>query len=330
MEEAGVVLCPLEQGIPYEPFDRVPVADQDAAFMKVFFDDGYSADLRREITRRRPDALVIDSYLFAAMAAAEASGIPFAVLVHTVFGWMGFLGELLLSMINEGRVTAGLPEASSTGIWSAAQRILVASTPLLDAPAPAELPHMRHVGPIFNGGLESADNYAGDGDSRPLVLVGFSTTYMQQEGPLQRIVDALGEMPLRAIVTIGPETDITSVVGTANVDVVPSVPHAAVMPHASAVITHGGHGTVSMALAYGKPLVCLPLGRDQTHIAGLVQEIGAGIALAPDSSPVTIARATRALLNGGTYSVKAEEIADAIRMAGNGAENAATEIEAIA
>lgn len=125
----------------------------------------------------------------------------------------------------------------------------MASTPLLDTPPPAELPNLRHVGPVFNEGLGSTDVYSDDGDSRPLVLVGFSTTYMQQEGPLQRIIEALGEMAVRAIVTVGPETDISSIAGTDNVTVIPSLPHATVMPHASAVITHGEHGTVSMALA---------------------------------------------------------------------------------
>jgi UDP:flavonoid glycosyltransferase YjiC (YdhE family) len=329
LEEAGVGYCALEEGVPYDPLEQMSIGDQVGAFGRVFFDDGYGADLRREIARHRPNALVIDSYLFGAMVASESSGIPFAVLVHTLWGWMQPLGNALLPAINECRARASLPAQSSTGIWSGAQRILVASTPLLDTPPPAELPNLRHVGPLFDERPGSADGSEPDGDSRPLALVGFSTTYMEQEGPLQRIVDALSGMPVRAVVTAGPAIDPGSVHASENVTVTRWLRHSTVMPSAAVVLTHGGHGIVSMALAYGKPLLCIPQGRDQAFIAERVESIGAGIAIAADSPPEALSEAVTSLLESQSYRVKAEEIAADMRRSGKGAQNAAVELEAM-
>lgn len=81
--EAGVAFRPLTTGTAYRPFDRVPLDGQMREFAKVFFDDGYGTDLVREAALAAADVVVIDSYLFGAMAAAEARGIPAVVLVHT-------------------------------------------------------------------------------------------------------------------------------------------------------------------------------------------------------------------------------------------------------
>ena len=44
-------------------------------------------------------------------------------------------------------------------------------------------------------------------DQRPLVLVGLSSTFQNQAALLQRIIDALSTLPVRAIVTTGPAID---------------------------------------------------------------------------------------------------------------------------
>jgi UDP:flavonoid glycosyltransferase YjiC (YdhE family) len=90
------------------------------------------------------------------------------------------------------------------------------------------------------------------------VLVGLSSTVMRQEGLLQRAADALGQLPARGLVTTGPAVDPAVISARANVTVTRWVRHADVLPHCSAVITHGGHGTVMKALIAGVPLVLVP------------------------------------------------------------------------
>ena len=62
-------------------------------------------------------------------------------------------------------------------------------------------------------------------------------------------------------------------------------PHSEVLRHASAVVTHAGHGTVLKALAAGVPVVAIPLGRDQLDNAARVAHHGAGLRLKPKARP---------------------------------------------
>ena len=45
------------------------------------------------------------------------------------------------------------------------------------------------------------------------------------------------------------------------------------------MVTHGGHGTLIRALAHGVPVVCIPMGRDQSDNAVRAEAIGAGVTL---------------------------------------------------
>ena len=91
------------------------------------------------------------------------------------------------------------------------------------------------------------------------------------------------------------------------------VPQADVMPHASAMIGHGGAGTTLAALAGGVPQVLLPVFADQPINAARVAEFGAGLAL--DMSPDGLGRlgaALRELLEDPRYRTASERVADEI------------------
>jgi UDP:flavonoid glycosyltransferase YjiC (YdhE family) len=99
----------------------------------------------------------------------------------------------------------------------------------------------------------------------------------------------------------------------ANVHVVGSAPHATILPLASAVIAHGGHGTVIKALAGGVPVLCIPLGRDQGENATRTVETGAGLALRPSASAAAIAGAVRRLLDEPAFRAAARAVSERIR-----------------
>jgi UDP:flavonoid glycosyltransferase YjiC (YdhE family) len=84
------------------------------------------------------------------------------------------------------------------------------------------------------------------------------------------------------------------------------VPQADVLPHAAAMVCHGGSGTVLGGLAAGVPLAVLPLFADQPDNARRVHELEAGIAL---DGPGGIADAVRALLREDRYAARAAEVA---------------------
>lgn len=97
------------------PFARVAVAADVLA----------SADHLRDvpdiIARTQCDGLVVDCLQFGALAAAEDTGLPVAVLVHSAPGVMvppgGRLEGRLLAPVNALRATAGKPPV--TRLWEA-------------------------------------------------------------------------------------------------------------------------------------------------------------------------------------------------------------------
>jgi UDP:flavonoid glycosyltransferase YjiC (YdhE family) len=152
---------------------------------------------------------------------------------------------------------------------------------------------------------------------------------MRQEPVLRRAVAALASLPVRALVTTGPEIDPAQIPAAPNVTVVQAAPHGRVMPHAAAVVTHCGHGTVMKALAAGVPLVCVPAGRDQLEVAARVVDVGAGVRLRPGASSAAIARAVRTVLEDPAYRRAARRMADAIA-ADTASDRAVAELEELA
>ena len=94
--------------------------------------------------------------------------------------------------------------------------------------------------------------------------------------------------------------------------VVRSAPHAEVLQHASAVVTHAGHGTAIKALAQGVPVVAMPIGRDQPDVAARLVASGAGLRLRPGIVCGKIAAAVGRVLNEPSFAAAASRMADAI------------------
>jgi MGT family glycosyltransferase len=132
---------------------------------------------------------------------------------------------------------------------------------------------------------------------------------MRQEGLLRRAADALGQLPVRGLVTTGPAVDPAVTSAPDNVTVTRWVRHADVLPHCSAVITHGGHGTVLKALTAGVPLVLVPLGRDQPDNAGRVAYAGAGIRLRKNTSTAALRAAVARVIDDPRYRTAARHMA---------------------
>jgi MGT family glycosyltransferase len=149
-------------------------------------------------------------------------------------------------------------------------------------------------------------------DPRPLVLVGFSTTFQNQADVLARVITALGALDVRAVVTAGPAIDAAALESRPNVHVCASAPHSELLKQASAVVTHAGHGTVIRSLAAGVPLVCLPMGRDQNENAARVVHHGAGVRVKPAATAEKIGQAVRTILETPEYRERARRLGQQI------------------
>ena len=134
------------------------------------------------------------------------------------------------------------------------------------------------------------------GNDDPLVYVTFGSVTAGAHLPYypalyRAAIDALAPLPVRVLLTIGDRRDPGELGPLpANVHVEEWVAQDAVVPHAAAIVGHGGHGTTLGALAHGVPLVVVPLfSIDQWANAAAVARAGAGVALDAD-------RATRRVL----------------------------------
>ena len=117
-----------------------------------------------------------------------------------------------------------------------------------------------------------------------------------------------------ALVTTGPALDPGAITAPPNVDRrACRAALARCWPHAAAVVTHGGHGTVVRALAAGVPMVVLPHGRDQADNAVRVTARGAGIKLSRGAKPQRIAKAVQRVLANPDMRLNAEQLGEAVR-----------------
>jgi MGT family glycosyltransferase len=123
---------------------------------------------------------------------------------------------------------------------------------------------------------------------------------------------------VRVLLTLGGVISPDAVPAPANVTVRGFLPHSAVLPHMAAVVTHAGMSTVTTALAFGVPMVCVPQGRDQPLNAARVAELSAGLAVAADASPGELATAVRTVLGDPAYRTAARELSAKAAAVGNG------------
>jgi UDP:flavonoid glycosyltransferase YjiC (YdhE family) len=112
-----------------------------------------------------------------------------------------------------------------------------------------------------------------------------------------------------AILTVGPAVIARDIRVPTNVQALPYADHDELLPACGAVVTHGGLGTTLRALGHGKPLLLLPLGRDQEFNAGRVAELGAGIRLPLEAAPHEISSALMELVSRPHFTEAAERTA---------------------
>ena len=71
------------------------------------------------------------------------------------------------------------------------------------------------------------------------------------------------------------------------------MPHDELLPRASLLVGHGGHGTTLAALAHGVPVLALPLDAtsDQPRMGRAVARAGVGVTMSRRAEPAEIRRA---------------------------------------
>lgn len=305
----------------------------------------YAKDVIEELQRETVDLVVTTEVLFGVHAGCESVGQRFVTLSPylsvTPLPGIPPMGPGLQPARNDferalhGEVTKAIFEMFDSGLPSLnAARVELGLKPInhvLDQIRSAEaellataqafdfstdsLPNrVRYVGPQIADPLWTKPWISPwpKTDPRPLVVVGFSTTFQNHSTVLQKIINALSPLPVRVLITLGGSIKSSDLCVGDNCILVESAPHSIVMREAALIITHGGHGTVMRGILSRVPMLVIPQRHDQNDNAVRITERGAGLSLMPDASVDNIRDACFRLLDEPSFAAAARRLGDLV------------------
>ena len=270
------------------------------------------------------DVIVFDWLLFGTALAAQVAAVPAVALVHAPYPLRigeGPLDAFFAPGLDTMNTTRGAFGLEPLAHWDeqllTAQSVLVMTAPELDPATAYELPgNVHHVGPAFEPSHATWTSPWPTSNIDPLVLISFSTTFMDQRDIADRVIQAVAGLPVRALVTTGPALNVDGLPVPPNVHITPFAPHDIVMPHTALVITHAGFGTVQAALACGVPMVCIPCGRDQPGNAAHLVQLGAALVANPTATTTELRTVITAALADPQLTTNAQRLGLALRSDG--------------
>jgi MGT family glycosyltransferase len=112
----------------------------------------------------------------------------------------------------------------------------------------------------------------------PLLYVSFGSLGSGDTALLQRLMNAVSKLPVRALFNVGDyESEYSDI--PANVSIGSWYPQPSVIAQVDAVIHHGGNNSFNECLYYGKPALIMPYVWDGHDNATRVKETGHGLHL---------------------------------------------------
>ncbi len=160
----------------------------------------------------------------------------------------------------------------------------------------------------------SGDNFKKN--YKPIIYVSMGTVFNNENKDLFRVlVDACKYYAndYSIIISTGDEKTYEKY-KSSNTDkilFVPHTPQVEILKRAHLFITHAGMNSVSEAMQYGVPIICLPLSGDQPFVAWRVaDELGIGIRLQPDEdlSVEKVKNSIAKILNDPKYRSRAYDL----------------------
>jgi UDP:flavonoid glycosyltransferase YjiC (YdhE family) len=131
------------------------------------------------------------------------------------------------------------------------------------------------------------------------------------------VLEGLAELDANVIATVGRDLDPDDFGRHPdNVRIERFISQALILPRCSAMLAHGGYGSLMGALRHGVPVVSIPLAAaDNARHAAKLEKLGAGIAIHEDSrSPRAIGDAMTRVLMNSAYRDAAARLAASIAL----------------
>ena len=338
-----------------EEYKMFPPPEPDSA------DGQHAAEAARALLplleQMRPHVAVSDILTLAPALAAERAGVPLATLIPHIYpvvepGLPFFAiglrpprtplgravwrtGQRALNVglehgrrdLNLQRRRLDLPPVDRFHGGISPELALVATFPQLEYPRrwPAGV---EVTGPMtFEVPHPQIELPRGD---RPLVLVAPSTAHDSENHLVRTALKAFAGEPVRVVATTNRVVPQHPIEVPANAVLVDWLSYSQLMPAASLVVSHGGHGTVARALGAGTPVLICPIVGDMSETAMRVSWAKAGLSLPWRlCRPEPLRWAARRILGDGSFAARAGEIA-AWGCENDGAERGAELVESLA
>ena len=329
VESAGLGFAAAEE---YRMF---PPPDPDSA------EGSHAAEAARGLLplleEMRPEVVVSDILTLAPTLAAELAGIPRATLIPHIYPvvepglpffaiglrpprtplgrglWRAGQRALNIGLaqgrddLNRQRARLGLAPTERFHGGISPDLALVGTFPQLEYPrrwpAGVEL-----TGPM-SFELPHPEIELPPGED-PLVLVAPSTAHDSGNELVRTALAALAEEPVRVVATTNKVAPQSPIEVPRNAILVEWLSYSQLMPAASLVIAHGGHGTVARALSAGTPLLISPFIGDMSETAMRVVWSGAGLSIPWRlCRPGPLRWSARQILDDPAFTRRAAELA---------------------
>lgn len=293
--------------------------------------EAYIPAFREAIRATRPDRLVVDPMLYAAIIAAHCEGVDWLVLSNSLNPVLpeDVDSELLQTVrsLSEDRdrlfARYGM-ELQFRGCDAISPKLTVAFTTAQFVGR--EVPGVAMVGPSLPPSLRGDEPYfpwQWLDERRPLIYMSLGSQIYHQPRMFEKLIAAVAGKPVQLLLSAGElATSLQAGPLPDNVIAVPYAPQLALLARTRVMITHGGANSVMEALTFGVPLLCTPICNDQFHQAWFIRRCGVGIELDLNTASVPeVENALQSLLESPCYRERAQWVANSY--ACNGAQRAA-------
>jgi UDP:flavonoid glycosyltransferase YjiC (YdhE family) len=306
---------------PLLPADR----GHEANVIRSFFADRVARERAGRLipiaTDWRAEVIVRDEIDFGAAVAAERLGLPHVCVIVLAAG--GLISPALVAEpLNALRSEHGLPADPQLAMLH--PYLTLAPVPPTyrtpDDPLPATARHIRPAALDTRSSADTPDpstlrtlDWLAARPGRPTIYFTLGTIFHQESGDLfPRILAGLTSLDANIVVTVGREIDPAELgpqPGTVHIE--RFIPQNALLPHCDAVVSHAGSGSVIGALAFGVPLVLLPMGADQPLNADRCDALRVAEVLDPiTADPAAVFAAVTSVLTNPAFRAVAGHLRD--------------------
>jgi MGT family glycosyltransferase len=250
---------------------------------------------------------------FGGMVAAEMLGIPHAKVLINAAGARPRVTTMLYDPVQRLRATFGLHERSIQELMDQ-YLVLVPFPPSLNTVGDPIAPTAHYLRALPTDDRDVLPSWVNTVGSRPLIYVslGTSSSGVQGEELFPKLLAGLRDIDAEFVLTVGRDLD-PAVLGAQpkHVHIEKYLPLGALLPRCSAVVFHGGSGTLGLVVVHGLPMVILPFTADQPENATRCGELGASRTLDQDRlTPDHIREVVVDVLQTPSYRQCAERLRD--------------------